>query len=288
MKSTILFLLALLIIPMILFSAPWGFFAHKKINQLAIYSVPPPFNIFLKKHSLLLQEYAVLPDERRYIMEEEAQRHYIDLDHYDLTKIKFMNLKEAESKYNKDSLSAHGIVVWHIPIAYEKLKFALAEKNIEKIIKYAAELGHYVADAHVPLHTTSNYDGQKTGQTGIHSFWESRIPEILNQDLEEWLGQAKYISNVQQEAWEYVLGSNVLVNKLLESEKKLSNKTAASKKYTFEQKGKTLIKTYSKEYSLAYHKLLNRSIENRFSAAVLAVSSLWYSAWLEAGQPNLN
>jgi hypothetical protein len=40
-------------------------------------------------------------------------------------------------------------------------------------------LGHYIGDAHVPLHTTSNYNGQKTNQHGIHGLWESRIPEQL-------------------------------------------------------------------------------------------------------------
>ena len=197
---------------------PWGFYAHKKINYLATFTLPYPLSKFFKKHIEEIQQFAVLPDERRYILDEEAQRHYIDLDHYDLKQISFKNWTDIQSFYSVDSLNAHGIVVWYIPIAYRKLVNAFREKNESNIIKFAAELGHYVADAHVPLHTTSNYDGQKTGQIGIHAFWESRIPELLENHLEEWTGPASYISNVQEKSWEYVLLSNSLVNQLLEKE----------------------------------------------------------------------
>ncbi len=266
---------------------PWGFFAHKKINFLAVFTLPSPLNIFFKKEIDLIQEYAVLPDERRYVLDEEAQRHYIDLDHYNIHQIQFKTMKEVSRFISSDSLNAHGIVVWYIPSAYEKLKYAFQQKDKIKIIKYAAELGHYVADAHVPLHTTSNYDGQKTGQSGIHSFWESRIPELLGKELEDWVGIATYVPNVSEKSWEYVLGSNALVKNLLLKEKELSHHYANSKKYSFEQKGNSLIKNYAKEYALTYHKLLQHSIEDRFNSSILEVGSLWYSAWLDAGQPDL-
>lgn len=287
MKTFILIILSVFFYFSAESKVPWGFYAHKKINFLAVFTVPSPLNKFLKKDIDLLQEYAVLPDERRYIMDDEAQRHYIDLDHYNIKEIQFKSFKEVSINISIDSLNAHGIVVWYIPIAYAKLKNAFQNREKDKIIKYAAELGHYVADAHVPLHTTSNYDGQKTGQSGIHSFWESRIPELLNINLEDWLGRAEYISNVQNSAWEYVLASNYLVNDLLLKEKELSTRYPSNKKYSFEQKGTILIKNYSKDYALEYHKLLKHSIEDRFSEAIKQIGSLWYSAWLEAGQPDL-
>lgn len=287
MKTFILIILSVFFYFSAESKVPWGFYAHKKINFLAVFTVPSPLNKFLKKDIDLLQEYAVLPDERRYIMDDEAQRHYIDLDHYNIKEIQFKSFKEVSINISIDSLNAHGIVVWYIPIAYAKLKNAFQNREKDKIIKYAAELGHYVADAHVPLHTTSNYDGQKTGQSGIHSFWESRIPELLNINLEDWLGPAEYISNVQNSAWEYVLASNYLVNDLLLKEKELSTRYPSNKKYSFEQKGTILIKNYSKDYALEYHKLLKHSIEDRFSEAIKQIGFLWYSAWLEAGQPDL-
>jgi hypothetical protein len=269
------------------YANPWGFFAHKKINYLAVFMLPTPLNKLYKREIHLLQEYAVLPDERRYVMDNEAQRHYIDLDHYELKTIEFKNFKQLSKTIPEDSLNAHGIVVWYIPIAFLKLKKAFQVKDWAMIIKYSAELGHYVADAHVPLHTTSNYDGQKTGQSGIHAFWESRIPELLNNELEEWLGPAEYIQNVELKAWEYVLSSNSLVQDLLTKEKELALSYSNHHKYSFEQKGNSLVKNYAKDYALAYHKLLRHTIEDRFSESVKQVASLWYTAWLEAGQPDI-
>ncbi len=62
-----------------------------------------------------------------------------------------------------------------------RLTTAFKNKDPAKILKLSAELGHYIADFHVPLHASSNHNGQYTNQKGIHGFWESRIPELLAQ-----------------------------------------------------------------------------------------------------------
>jgi hypothetical protein len=266
---------------------PWGFYAHKKINSLAIFTLKSPLNLFFRRHLKEIEDFAVLPDQRRYIMDEEASRHYIDLDRYSIDSIKNSNWTEISQKIHTDTVKKHGIVVWHIPLVYKKLVYSFIKKDTVQIIKLAAELGHYVADAHVPLHTSSNYDGQKTNQNGLHSFWESRIPEIYQTELEDWCGPAEYIPNVQQNVWNWVLSSHQYVDILLFEEKKLSEKFKPSEKYSFEQKGNTLVKNYSLKYAKAYHKALNSQVENRFSLSIKHIGDLWYSAWIEAGQPNL-
>ena len=50
---------------------------------------------------------------------------------------------------------------------------------LDDVLRTAADLGHYLADAHVPLHTTGNYNGQRTNQTGIHALWETHNVEHL-------------------------------------------------------------------------------------------------------------
>ena len=264
----------------------WGFFGHRKINLLAIYTLPLPLHSFYRRHQKELQELAVLPDARRYILDVEAARHYIDLDKYDINQVSFSTWEQMCRKVPEDSLRKHGIVPWHIPIVYQRLIYAFIKKDTIQIIKLSAELGHYVADAHVPLHTSSNYDGQKTGQTGLHSFWESRIPEILGNQLDQFSGPASFIPNVQQESWIWVLASHKQVDKLFKMAIKVSDEVKENEKYSFEQKGQTLVKIQSLKYSLAYHKALNRQIEGRFTAAIKHVGDLWYSAWLEAGQPS--
>jgi hypothetical protein len=264
----------------------WGFFGHRKINLLATYTLPPPLHSFYRRHQKELQELAVLPDSRRYILDEEAARHYIDLDQYDLNQVSFSTWEQMLRKRPEDSLRKHGIVPWHIPIVFQRLVQAFQKKDTLQIIKLSAELGHYVADAHVPLHTSSNYDGQKTGQGGLHSFWESRIPEILGNQLDQFSGPATFVPNVQHSAWTWVLASHKQLQLLFSMATKVSTDLKEGEKYSFEQKGQALVKIQSLKYSLAYHKSLNRQIETRFLAAVQHVGDLWYSAWLSAGQPS--
>jgi hypothetical protein len=164
----------------------WGFFAHRKINQLAVYTLPSSMASFYKKNIQYLSEAAVNPDRRRYAVPEEAPRHYIDLDDYgDSAVYKLPRYwSDAVKQFGEDSLQARGIVPWHIYRMYFQLKDAFLLKDPDKILRVSADLGHYVADAHVPLHTTKNYDGQLTGQTGIHGFWESRLPELYFEEYD--------------------------------------------------------------------------------------------------------
>lgn len=264
---------------------PWGFFAHKKINAMAIYTLPIEMITFYKRHQKEIEDLSVLPDQRRYIMDNEASRHYIDLDRYQIADIRYTSWAEIIKNMHQDSLVKHGIVPWHIPILYQELKYAFVRRDTIKIIKLSAEMGHYIGDLHVPLHTTSNYDGQKTGQTGLHAFWESRIPELLNEALEEWVGPATFVSNVPKSAWDWTLESHTEVKILIDKEAKLNATFKQSKKYTFEKKGNVLQKNYSVEYSKKYHQVLDHQIENRFQSAYKHVGDIWYSAWIEAGQP---
>ena len=61
---------------------PWGFFAHQKINQMAVFLLPPEMMGFYKKNLDYVQEASVNPDRRRYAIAEEAPRHYIDMEEY--------------------------------------------------------------------------------------------------------------------------------------------------------------------------------------------------------------
>src|SRR3982751_3001927 len=174
----------------------WGFFAHQKINYYAVFLLPPQMLIFYKAHIDFIHDHAVDPDKRRYMVAAEGPRHYVDLDYYGVWPFDSLPRKweAAVSRYGEDSLRAHGIVPWWIQTMYQRLVRAFRDRNAESILKISAEIGHYIADAHVPLHACSNHNGQLTGQQGIHGFWESRIPELLAE--KEWdffIGKADFI-----------------------------------------------------------------------------------------------
>ena len=266
--------------------ANWGFYAHKKINKLAIFTLPPPLINLYKRHLDEIINYAVLPDQRRHSLDLEAARHYIDLDRYPIKDIQYLTWENAILKYSEDSLQKHGIVPWNIQTYFRQLKYAFIARDTIRIIKISAELGHYVADAHVPLHTTSNYDGQQTNQVGIHSFWESQIPELLQEKLDDWIGPAEYIPNLLRSSWDWVIESHGMLPDLFNGEKIINTRVPDSHKYKLSQKGKRLEKIYTEHYIEAYHKQLDNQVEKRYLASIKHIGSLWYSAWLEAGEPD--
>ncbi len=266
----------------------WGFFAHQRINHLAVFTLPQEMIGFYKKNIEYITEAAVNPDKRRYAVVDEAPRHYIDLDHYGDSALYKMPRywKQAVEQYSEDTLKMYGIVPWHIQKMYLQLRDAFMAKDPQRILKLSAEIGHYLGDAHVPLHTTENYNGQLTGQDGIHGFWESRLPELFSEEYNFFVGKAEYITNTQLEAWKAVESSHLALDSVLRFEKELSMKFG-EKKYSFEAKGKQTIKVFSREYAKAYHEVLNRMVERRMRVCIRRIGSFWYSAWVDAGQPDL-
>ncbi len=277
-------------LPVVSSPAPWGFFGHKRINRIAVFTLPPSMLGYFKENIEFITEHAVDPDKRRYAVEGEAQRHYIDLDHYGTNAFDSIPHKwtAAVEKYTEDTLQAYGIVPWHIVVMKMRLQKAFESKNTDLILKYASEIGHYIGDAHVPLHTTENYNGQLTGQRGIHGLWESRIVEINAEEYDYFVGKAKYVSNVQEFAWEAVKASHLSVDSVLRIEKELTATFPSDKKYTYEQRGNAVIQTYSKEFCDEYQNRMNGMVERRLRTAIIAVGSIWYTAWVDAGQPDLS
>ncbi len=271
----------------------WGFFGHKKINRMAVFTLPPEMIGFYKKNIEYITEHAVDPDKRRYAVEGEAQRHYIDLDHYvkkgeNPLDIMPKHWNKAIEKYTEDTLQAYGIVPWHVFLMVNRLTKAFEEKNVDKILRISADLGHYIGDSHVPLHTTKNYNGQLTNQKGIHGFWESRLPELKAQGYDYFVGRASYIENIVDDEWQTVVESFAAKDSVLELEQQLNSNFPEDRKFTFENRGAVVMRTYSEEYSSAYHEILNGMVERRLTQAIIKVGSYWYTAWVNAGQPDLN
>lgn len=270
----------------------WGFYAHKRINRMAVLTLPSDMIGFYKKHIEFVTEHAVDPDKRRYSVQGEAERHYIDIDHYKTDSISPFELvprkwDEAVAKFSEDTLNAYGIVPWHINLMVIRLTNAFKEENFDKILRYSADLGHYIGDAHVPLHTTENYNGQLTNQKGIHGFWESRIPEIKADEYDYFVGRAKYIESPLNKAWDVVEDSHAGVDSVLLFEKELNGRFPSDNKYSHETRGGVTVKTYSQDYTNAYDKMLYGMVERRMREAIITVGSLWYTAWVNAGKPDL-
>lgn len=267
----------------------WGFYAHQRINRLAVFALPPEMVGFYKKHIRYITENAVNPDKRRYAVEGEAPRHYIDLDVYGDSALYKMPRywQQAMEKYSEDTLQTYGIVPWHINLMKYQLTQAFKERNLERILRLSTEIGHYIADACVPLHTTQNYNGQLTGQRGIHGFWESRLPELYAGNYDFFVGQALYLEQPQLKAWDIVSKAHLALDSVLYFEKQLTQEFEEEKKYSFEVRNNLTTRVYSRPFSLAYHNQLRGQVERQMRLAIHTIASFWYTAWVDAGQPSL-
>ncbi|MGV3539570.1 MAG: zinc dependent phospholipase C family protein [Rufibacter sp.] len=267
----------------------WGFYAHQRINRQAVFTLPPEMIAFYKQHLPYITEQAVAPDKRRYAVLEEGPRHFIDLDVYGDSALYKLprRWEDAVKQFTLDSLQRHGIVPWHIGLVQYQLTQAFKQHEVQRILRLSAELGHYVADACVPLHTTRNYNGQFTGQRGIHGLWESRLPELWIQEYDFFLGQPQYLESPSRTAWEIVARSHAALDSVFSVEKQLTQTFPEDKKYSLEERGTSTVKVYSREFSQAYHRGLHGQVERQMRLATHLVSSFWYTAWVDAGQPDL-
>lgn len=290
-KIILIATLLMILILQLAFTKPvWGFFGHKRINRMAVFTLPTEIMGFYKKHIEFITEHAVDPDKRRYAVNGEAENHYIDIDHYGPNAFDSVPIfwKKAVAKFTEDTLRAYGIVPWHIEKMMYRLTEAFKSENIDRILHYSADLGHYIADAHVPLHTTENYNGQLTNQRGIHGFWESRIPELKADEYDYLVGTAQYIESPIKTAWKVVKDSHMAVDSVLTFERVLNAKFPQDKKYGYEERGNVTVKVYSKEYTEKYDQMLKGQVERRMREAIKMVGSAWYTCWVNAGKPDLN
>ncbi|MCY7358772.1 MAG: zinc dependent phospholipase C family protein [Rudanella sp.] len=267
----------------------WGFHAHRQINRLAVFTLPAEMMPFFKRHIDYLTDNAVNPDRRRVAVVGEAPRHFIDLDDYaDTTATTLPRFyKDAVTRYGEDTLAAHGIVPWHIQLTKFQLTEAFRTRDVRRILRIAADLGHYIADANVPLHTTRNYNGQLSNQQGIHGFWESRLPELYSNQFDFVVGPADYVQSPQKSAWRAVFVAHAALDSVLRFERELTAEVGDTHKFGFEERNGITAKTYAEDFARQYHERLRGQVERQMRASVKMVGDFWYTCWVDAGQPDM-
>jgi len=198
-------------------------------------------------------------------------------------------LSKCQTFYFENAFVKFGVLPYFLEDFYGRLVLAFMAKDLDYILRISADIGHYIGDAHVPLHTTENYNGQLTGQLGLHAFWESRIPELYAEsDYDFLVGKADYIEDKKNYFWSIISESHRLLPDVLEKEKELRKTIPEDQQLCFEERLERTIWTQCPEFAKAYETALGGTIELRMQDAVLSVGEVWYSAWIDAGQPDLS
>ncbi len=281
---------ALILIAVLFLTGSWGFLVHKTAQQLALYELPRGMNTFFYRNMEYLVTNAPRPDTRRNTDSTEATKHFIDLEMYgkDAVHKMPMDWKSAVKMYSKDSLLKYGYVPYHVVYMKGKLTEAFKKGNKDSILFYAADLGHYIEDANVPLHTTVNYDGQLSNQKGLHSLWESMIPEleITNYNLYS-PHKATYLKQPEVAIWGAIRRAAALLPDMLQKEKAISLGFTEERKFRVQIRRGRESKSYTSEFAKAYAASLKNTINDQLIHSANLVADFWYTSWVDAGKPNL-
>ncbi len=247
----------------------WGLTAHQMITDRAIRLLPTRVGPFYWENRKVLAELSIDPDVRKEWDWTEGPKHYIDLERYPADPPR--SLESAMDRFSRDTFAKGGWVPWHTQDVYRKLVDAYRKKDYPEILRLSGDLSHYVADMHIPLHTTENHDGQLSIDTGVHSRFESKLVDLYPDVLPFTPAPPEYISDVTDRIWRIIGESWRGIDSVLEQDRKNRAGGGATDGYD-------LIKARQTHGPLA---------ARRMNDASRAVASFWYSAWIDAVRPRL-
>jgi hypothetical protein len=274
----------------VLLCSSWGFLVHKTVTQLAIYQLPKEMRAFFYQYKESLVAESIGPDLRRNSDPKEAPRHFIDLEKYGDSAAWKMPLRweDAIRLYTLDSLGKNGYVPYSIMMLKDRLTQAFRNGNRDSILFYAADLGHYIGDAHVPLHSTINYDGQLSNQKGIHNLWESEVPDLELDQYQLYNGhEAAYLPDPAGSVWNAIRHAHGMLDSVFSQEVDISRSFNDSTKYQIQMSNGKETRSYSRGFASQYGDRLGKSINQQLLASSNLIADFWYTAWVDAGKPNL-
>lgn len=262
----------------------WGFTAHRMVNRKAIGTLPEPLRAFFAANAAYVVEHSIDPDLWRGVdYPAEFPNHFLDMDAFAVYPFDTIPRVEAEhlAKYGPDA-GARGRLPWRLAEEYRALVAAFRARDAHRTLQHAAFLGHYVGDAHVPLHACLNYDGQLTGQTGFHSRWESGMVERFERQID-----AQVLPAETPAAGDPVtLAFGALVESYAGSLAALESDRASvgprDRAETPEDD------RYDDAYFSKLYEREGPRVVSRLSSSASALASLWLEAWVEAGRPPLD
>ena len=250
----------------------WGAVGHRIINKkfgLSFPSAMNPLSWYIDSMSV----HASDADNRKQQDPMEGYRHYIDIDIYPEFLANGRIPQTLDSLYaihGQSFVTTNGTVPFAIMAYTDSVKKYFLLHDWRNAMLRAADVGHYVADAHQPLHDTRYYDGWSTFSNGIHSRYETGM---ITRDTAYliYTGQnVTYISDINNYAFNIVYTTYPYVDSVY---------IADSIAHTIA--GNTNSAQYYQEF---WNRAGNYTI-NQFKNASYKIACLVYTAWVNAGSP---
>lgn len=265
----------------------WGADVHRLINGQAVDLTPGPLGAYLQQQRNWLVALSTDPDQRREYDMAEKPNHYIDFEYFGeppYTTIPH-DRREAEEKYGAENLLEWGLLPWRIITMTTALKGALETGEWERAVVLAANLGHYVADGHQPLHTTANYNGQLTGNDGVHYMFEIAMLDQHLDDLAPPTGHPAPIHDLPATVFGWLLESFHEVPVILKADSLARARLTEAEKEVVAQGFSVDPDSIPPAYLDELYARTGSLAQRRISQATARLAALWLWAWEEAGKP---
>jgi hypothetical protein len=247
----------------------WGSTGHKFVNYNAVVHLPPSMTQIAAQQAFL-RDHASDADYRKSSDTAEAPKHFIDLESYPDFSHLTPDLGSLIATYGWVTVKEVGILPWASVWATDSLTAQFRRRDWAKAYQTAADLGHYVGDGHQPLHCTVNYNGVSTGNTGIHSRYESGM--LDQAQLVAVRDSARYVTD----RYAYILGYILRVNTLVDSIMQGDNVAKAASGWSGSGQAPAAYYSALWQYCQGFTRRLLQD-------ATLSLASLWYTAWVDAG-----
>lgn len=251
----------------------WGRQAHEMINAAAIGSLPEPLRAWFQSNHFYLVAHAADPDAFAAGHRDLQRHHFTDADAYD--SLPFRALYQQFVVLNKPPTPVeirNGDVLWQIDGTAARLAAYWRERRWNAASRDAIFAAHYAADLTQPLHTVSNFDGQLTGQNGIHARFETELVRLRADRWRLQIAPAAYVPNPRQRIFSEFLRSYRASAIIFSADR------AARACWNYSQP----------QFLPAFAQRAAPEAELQIEDAASFVGSVWYTAWVNAGRPNLS
>lgn len=255
----------------------WGLASHRMVEKQAIEILPDPLRSALRARARQISDWAVEPDTvlRERDGRREAVKHFLDLDLYGRPPFPGLprSYRAAVARFGAEVVRERGTLPWTIEQTHARLVRELRARDWPRALQTAAYGGHYVADATMPLHAVSDYDGQASGSPGIHKAVEH---DLVDAHLARFVGRVRRAVQPVRAA-DYAPGRAFDV--LAESY------AAAPELIDAAHRARRLGEVGSQAYVEALDRDAGSLVAGRLARAVQLLGAYWLSAWEEAGRP---
>ncbi len=254
-------------------SFAWGRNGHRLVVNKAVETLPADIRPFFEANRAILAQHVTDPLDVIAKTPAERHNHFILLDKYGRFPFEALprSYKAAVTKFGRAKLDANGLLPWQIGVYSEKLTEAMKTGKWDEATLDAAILANYVAEAHDPFDTTDNFDGRLSGQPGVNERFGTALIDRYSSFFPMRPNDAIFINDPTDRAFEACLSSHSWLETIL-----LADRNARRSENSFNDE------YYDRFYNQAAAILIRQ-----LSDAATDVGSFWFTAWKNAGSPQL-